>query len=209
MTGMLKTITNQEWGSDQFCKTKVYQIYIRSKLAYASPVYDSAAKSTINSLNSITTESLRIATGLFKSTPIEALHVLANEMRPQHKRDYLALRYYYKIKSKINNPAHASVVTLPYRMLFKNKRISLPLNQRIQDMLEKYGLRKQFVKPEYLGALVDTEKTEGLRPPEINLDLAQLPKLSTPTARYIQEYLRINGEYYKECMKMITDNVYY
>ena len=57
---------------------------------YGAPVYSSAAKTTLNAFDSITTESLRIATGAFKTTPIDTLHVLANEIKPKHRRDYLA-----------------------------------------------------------------------------------------------------------------------
>ena len=97
LTGMLKTITNQQWGSDQQCTTKIYQMHIRFKIEYGAPVYSSAAKSTLVPLDSITTECLRIATGAFRTTPTETLHVLANEMTPLHRRQYLSLRYYYKI----------------------------------------------------------------------------------------------------------------
>ena len=111
LVGMLRAVTGQEWGGDQDSTLKIFRAFIRAKLDYGVPLYSSAAKSTLNALDFITTESFRIATGAFKTTPMDTLHVLANEMKPQHRRDYLALRYYYKIKSQISSPAYSRSVT--------------------------------------------------------------------------------------------------
>ena len=96
--GMMKIITCQQWGADQRSTMKIYRTYIRSKLYYDAPIYASEASTIFQSLNTITTEAIRIATGAFRSTPTATLHVLANEMTLEHRRAYLSLRYYYKIK---------------------------------------------------------------------------------------------------------------
>ena len=139
-------IIGQKWGADQSSLLKVYRAFIRAKLDYGAVVYGSASKSALNSLNGIVTEALRICTGSFKTTPIATLHILANEMDPQHRREYLSLRYYYKIKSYISNPANQSLIPLQYRTIFRNKGIAKPLALRTQDMLEKDNLRKTFIK---------------------------------------------------------------
>ena len=77
--GMLRTVTTQKWRADQYSTLKIYHTYIRAKLDYGSPAYASAAPTILNTLNSIATEALRIATGAFKSTPVDTLHILANE----------------------------------------------------------------------------------------------------------------------------------
>ena len=206
LVGMLKMITTQQWGSDQSSAMKVYRMYIRSKIDYGAPVYSSAAKSTLASLDTVITECLRIATGAFKTTPTETLHVLANEMTPQHRRQYLSLRYFYKIKSSISNPAKSQLIPLPYRRLFLNKGIVTPLNQKIQDMLDKYKLRKQFVKPEFSYRILNiTQPTWSLESLSINMDLASFPKLVTPQEKYRQEYKRACEEKYKNWIKLYTD----
>ena len=206
LTGMLKTITNQQWGSDQQCTTKIYQMYIRSKIEYGAPVYSSAARSTLVPLDSITTECLRIATEAFRTTPTETLHVLANEITPLHRRQFLSLKYYYKIKSNIANSAHPYLVPLYYRRLFKNKDIVMPLNQRVQDMLEKYKLRKHFIKPEFSYTLLSiTQPTWTLKPVEVNFSLARYPKVITPQVEYIQEFRRECREEYRNKRKLYTD----
>ena len=77
-----------------------------------APVYNSAAKTTLNLLDTITREGLRIATGAYKTAPIETLHTLANIMQSQDRRDLLSLRYFYKIKRNIGNPEYSSIVPL-------------------------------------------------------------------------------------------------
>ena len=124
LIGLLKTITNQKWESYQFCTTKIYQLYIRSKLYYGAPVYGSASKTSLQQLDTITTESLRIGTSAFRTTPTETLHVLASEMKARFRRDYPAFRYYYNIKSQTSNPARTYLISLTYRDLFSTFLLS-------------------------------------------------------------------------------------
>ena len=128
---------------------KIYRMYIRDKLNYGAPVYASASKAILDTLNPITTEALRIATGALKSTLTDTLYVLTNEMKFDHRKSHLSLRYYYKIKSDIINPVNSHIVPLHYRTLFRNKKIAMPLGLRVQNMIERYELRKIYVKPTF------------------------------------------------------------
>ena len=67
-------------GSDRKALIILYRALIRAKLDYGAIVYNLAAKSTVDTLNSVPNEALTIATGAFESTPIKTLHTLANEM---------------------------------------------------------------------------------------------------------------------------------
>jgi len=147
LLGIMRFITNYEWGADQKSCMMIYRALIRSKMDYGCQVYGSAAPTTLNALSSITTEAIRIATGAFKSTPSDSLLVLANEMPLDLRWEYLNLKYYYKMKSILDNPAHEHVVPLVLRTLFINKGIPLHFSHRVQNILEKYNLRKSYVKP--------------------------------------------------------------
>ena len=100
---------------------KIYRTYIRSKLNHGSPIYASAASTILQSLNTITTEAIRIATGAFRSTPTATLHVLANEMTLEHRRAYLSLRYYYKIKNSKRYPATLHLIPVTYKTLLETR----------------------------------------------------------------------------------------
>ena len=70
----------------------------------------------------------------------------------------------------------------------------MPLNQRVKDMLHKYGLRKQYVEPEFSYRLLNiAQPTWTLEPARIDLNLAKFPKVATPRERYIQEYYSVSG----------------
>ena len=68
---------------------KIYIVFIWSKQDYGAPVYASATRTLLKPLNAIVNEALHIATGAFKSTPIESLYILASEMSLEHRREYL------------------------------------------------------------------------------------------------------------------------
>ena len=73
--------------ADEYCIMKTYRMYIMAKLDYGEPVYTSAPKAVLETLNSVTTEALRIATGAFKLTPTDTLYVLANEVKLDSRRN--------------------------------------------------------------------------------------------------------------------------
>ena len=136
LIGIMRTMTSHDWGADQHGLMKIYRTYIRAKLDYGSQVYSSASETLLKSLNPIATEALRIATGAFKCTPVETLYTLADEMSLELRRNYLCLRYYYKIESHLDNPSNKYLIPLSNRALFNNKKIALPLSLRAQNILE-------------------------------------------------------------------------
>jgi len=205
LIGILKSVTNHEWGADQSSCLKIYRSMIRSKIDYGCQVYGSAAETTLNSLNPIITEILRLATGAFKSTPRDSLYVLAEELPLNLRREKLCLRYYYKTKSSIDNPAHKHVVPLHCRNLFMNKHLPLPLSHRTQNLTERYNLRKGFVKPKFSYSIHNiTVPSWSLHKQQVNFQLA-LPKASTSDIVYRMEFRNLCDEQYHEHRVLYTD----
>ena len=102
-------VTSQKCGATQECLMKIFRTYIRSKIDYGSIIYASASKTTLSRIDVVSNEALRIATGTFKSTPIEALYNVAEETTPSGRRDYLTIRYYLKVRASISNPAYKCI----------------------------------------------------------------------------------------------------
>ena len=75
-------------------------------------VYESASNSYIKQLDTIQNEALRICLGAFKSSPINSLHVEANELPLTYRRQKLSLQYGIKLKALPENPAHSYVFLL-------------------------------------------------------------------------------------------------
>ena len=74
---------------------------IKTRL-YLNNIYDSASRNTLSSLNPNCRKALRISCEAFRSTQIESLHALDNELTLHEQREYLSLRYYYKIRSYLS-----------------------------------------------------------------------------------------------------------
>jgi hypothetical protein len=93
LLGLMRSISSLTWGADQNTLKLVYIAYIRSKLDYGSIIYASAHKTNLQIIDSIANEALRISTGAFKSTPIESIYILANEIPLNMRRNKLSLQY--------------------------------------------------------------------------------------------------------------------
>ena len=98
MIGFLQSVTTIDWEADQKTSMHLYELYIRSKIYYGSIKYQSASRTTKELIDPITMECLRIASGAFKSTPIESIQAITNEMPLDLRRDQLTLKYFIKIK---------------------------------------------------------------------------------------------------------------
>ena len=205
LLGIMKMISGLSYGATQACLLKIYNIYIRSKLDYGSIVYSSATNGELNKLKVVTNDALRIATGAFKSTKIEALYGLTCEMHPEQRRDYLSLRYYAKIKSQLSNPAH-SCITVRNEIPF-TENSGKPFSHRIQSILQKYNLPERFlVAPEFSYQLHNCRiPFYAQHLPTINRTLTQYPKDSTSPIFYKNLFRAMIHESFNDYKKIYTD----
>jgi hypothetical protein len=183
---LLKSVTAQKWGADQETSLMIYRSLIRSRLDYGSIVYQSASNTTLGTVNSIANEALRIATGVFKSTPINSIYILANELPLSLRREKLSLKYYFKIRSYINNPAYEHVIDISEVRQFANKKIPPPFSIRVNNLITEMHISKSCIKPSFSYNLLGiTTPSYMIEPPEINLDLLEYSKQITPNNIYI------------------------
>ena len=202
---LMKMITSQKWGADQFCLLKVFRMYMRSKMDYGAIVYASAKPNDLKILKTTCNEALRIATGAFKSSPVESLYILTDELKPETRRDYLALRYYVKLRSSLSNPAHPCI-TSNNDLLFRNTNQTPPYSGRIKILKEKFSLPDFYIKPEFSFILNPQAKPNYAQTsPKINRHLYQFPKASTPIAQYIQNFQELKGTVYQNYTAIYTD----
>lgn len=102
---VMKSIANNHWGADRQTLLKFYKSVIRSKLDYACHLYNDAASATLDTLNVIQNQCLRIALGVRMTTPILSLHMEANVPPLELRRKFLSIKYYYRITDyPQNNP---------------------------------------------------------------------------------------------------------
>ena len=205
LLGIMKMISGQSFGATQTCLLKIYKIYIQSKLDYGSIVYSSANNNELTKLKVVSNDALRISTGAFKSTKIEALYGLTCEMHPEQRRDYLSLRYYVKIKSQLSNPAH-NCITVRNEIPF-TETSGKPFSHRIKDMIQKYDLPERFlVAPEFSYQFHNCKiPFYAQHAPKINKTLTQYPKTSTSPRIYKNIFRAMIQESFNNHQKIYTD----
>ena len=89
---VLKCVSRTSYGADRATLLLLYRSMIRSKLDYASFVYDGASESSKRSLDTVHHASLRVATGAFRTSPASSLLAETNEPPLQFRREMLGMR---------------------------------------------------------------------------------------------------------------------
>ena len=203
---LLKSLTSLRWGADQRTLLLLYHLLIRSKLDYGALIYSAAAPSTLQPLLSLQNAALRFISGAFRSTPITSLHALVHE-QPMHLRhQMLCLRYYFKIRSHLDNPAFHSVTDTSNTRLFHNKHLTPPFAVRVFSVLRQMQFPPLAIKPAFSYKLLGlTQPTYTLPLPSIDLTLTAHKKDATPDTVYRQEFHNVCSTSYGTYNFIYTD----
>ncbi|CAH0703369.1 unnamed protein product [Spodoptera exigua] len=98
-----KMLMGSGWGIHPSHLRRLYIAIIRSRIDYASFLYDNSCQTHLNKLIKIQNQCLRVIGGFIKST---AIHVMECELHLQPlyiRRYYLAGKYFLKLKSQTDN----------------------------------------------------------------------------------------------------------
>jgi hypothetical protein len=96
---LLCVVSNTDWGADSATLLRLHRSLVRSKLDYGCVVYGSARDSCLKSLDRVQNAAFCMCLGAFRTCPIASLHVEANELPLQLRRQKLALQYVVKLKT--------------------------------------------------------------------------------------------------------------
>ena len=129
----MRSLSSTEWGADQRTLMMIYRLLIRFKKGYRCIVYISASSRDLKSPESVSNEVMRISSRCLKSTPISILHIITEKPPLQIRRDKLGLKYYYKVKSLLENPAF-KFITPDQQTLYAKKNSPPPFAIRIQKI---------------------------------------------------------------------------
>ncbi|GBM69294.1 hypothetical protein AVEN_86628-1 [Araneus ventricosus] len=133
---LLKVISSKSWGADYFSLQKIYKSLILSKLDYCSIVYGSAAKTVLQSLDSVHHQGLRIISGAFRTSPVQSLYVITGELLLQLRRDKQCIKYYFKVKGNRRHPMYDRMLNPIFGLLYANKPSCIPpFGHRIREIL--------------------------------------------------------------------------
>ena len=139
---LLKVVAHTDWGADAATLLKLYRSHVRSKLDYGSIVYGSARGSYLQPLDRVQNAALRICLGAFRTSPIPSLHVEANELPVNLRREKLALQYITKLKSNPENPTYKCVFEPSFALLFEARPSVIPtIGLRMKQHMSDTGIK--------------------------------------------------------------------
>ncbi|XP_076392697.1 uncharacterized protein LOC143265297 [Megachile rotundata] len=170
----IKSISHNNWGADKTVLLQTYRAIIRSKIDYASVIYNSAKANIIKKLDTIHNAGLRIVTGAFHTTPIGSLLIEAGETSLVHRRKLLSLKYAIRALTSTNPIIHADIFSKVTDQSHYQTG-NLPPHQRLKNYLKEL----QFKLP-------NMEKTRLHKIPPWTL---QTPEIDTTLEIYRKENL--------------------
>lgn len=96
---ILKVLSHCSYGADKQILLRVFTSLIGSRLDYGSVVYGSACKTAQKMLDPVLHLGLRLASGAFRTSPIEILYAECDRWSLEHQRSYASLLYAIKATS--------------------------------------------------------------------------------------------------------------
>jgi len=103
---ILKCVSSTDWGAESTVLLNLHRSLIRSKLNYGCIVYGSARPSYIKLLDTVLHQGIRLSLGAFRTSPVDSLHVEANEPSLESRRINLGMQYATQLKVYSSNPAY-------------------------------------------------------------------------------------------------------
>jgi len=143
---LLRVVAHTEWGGDRTVLLQLYQALVRSKLDYGCMIYGSARPSYIKKLNPIQNQGLRLCLGAFRTSPETSLHVEADELPLDLRREKLSLQYVMKVAANPTNPTHQCIFEPDYVDKFERKPNVIPsFGIRIRGSLNELAFDTNLV----------------------------------------------------------------
>lgn len=203
---IMKILSSKEYSSDRKVLLNLYKMFVRSKIEYGSIVYNSATASLLKKLDVVQNLGIRLATGAFRTSPIESLHVEAHILPLQYRRNINIFKYATKVSMNEQNPAYHYLMHPLYERLYRENNKPKPIGVYLKNLCDEYTIDIQ---------IFETIKkiTNNPIPPwtdiknEINDALTLSPKRTTTVQEYKNQYQEIieqNPEY----LQLFTDGSY-
>ena len=141
---LLRSLTSCTWRADQETVMRLYRAIVRPKLDYGSIVYGAASQTLLKQVEAIPNEAFWISWSSFKTTLIINLQIFLNKRLLELRRQELLLRYFFKIKCYIQNPAYYSLINTSLRNFFSNRNYTFII-MRLHKILAEYNISAQHI----------------------------------------------------------------
>lgn len=138
---ILKILSHTTWGSDRKCLLNLYKSLVRSRLDYGAVVYHSAAPTALRMLDPIHHLGIRLATGAFRTSPVQSLYVESNEWSLNLQRSYSSFTYFLKVHSNPEHLCYTTINNTTSATLFRNRLTARePFSLRVRKLSSEMGV---------------------------------------------------------------------
>ena len=131
---LLKVLSHHSWGSDTVTLLRLYNALIKPKLQYGSQAYGSACKSALKLLDPVHHAALRIATGAFRTSPIESLYSISGEMSLTNIRAVDDVRHFLRMKRLPHSFAYRQLTETPHVTLRVSSGLHRSFGLRLPEL---------------------------------------------------------------------------
>ena len=94
----MRKLTGSSWGANQKTLRTVYESTVRPHLEYGSTAWSTATKTSLQTVDKVQNQALRIITGAMKSTPIAAMEEVTGIQSLEKRRQMKILTQAEKFK---------------------------------------------------------------------------------------------------------------
>ena len=184
----------------------LYGALVKSKLEYSQIVYCSAIDNNLRELDAIPNEAVRIATGALKSSPVSSMQVLVNERPLQIRRNLSSLKYFYKQRSQLKNPAIRAAVVEEKQMLYAAENFTPAFANRCRRLMNEMNIPFGTVKSAFSYRILGvTAQTWTINSSEVNFEMKSLSKNCVDSAAVRQQFKQVLSEKYAKLECIYTD----
>ena len=200
---VLKVVSRMSYGADRKTMLLLYRALIRSKLDYASQIYDSARESSKKMLDTVHHQGIRICTGAFRTSPTISILAEAYEPPLALRRLLLSLRYAARIKQFPSHPTYRSMFSDDLVRAFSQGAIrgTQPFCLRVHEWLTDAGTDMRRI---LVPASRQTEPWLA-RPLQTDESLTRFSKDMTHAEELRQEAQRLISTTYRNSAHFYTD----
>ncbi|CAI6353822.1 unnamed protein product [Macrosiphum euphorbiae] len=193
---IIKTLGNNTWGSETKSLLRIYKSLILSVIDYGAIIYNSAKSNTLNTINPIHNQGIRLATGAFRTSPVDSILCNAGELTLELRRHTQILKFISRIKSMPNHIA-SKILHNPLSYNSPNNRNTI--FEYFKIISENLGLQTQTFSK------VQRQSPPWLWSPNINTQLINYCKHSTDSNIIRNLFSEIVSQQYSNSTHIYTD----
>ena len=180
---VIKCLSSIKFNCSTLSLVNVMKALVFSKIEYALPIYGYASNSILKKVRSFMNNSIRLATGAFRSTRIANLYIETNSQSLESKRDTLTAKLQKNFMLSKNTPIH-KIINKPIKRKIKSTiSHSIKICQQLNIPYKPQSISKDIYPPWTFNNSV------------IIRSLQYYSKTSTTIDTYKQLFLEIKNKY--------------